>query len=821
MSNRCSTITLPRFPFAIHVFVGVSIGVALADSVAPGAHPALLAAGALSATVLLTRLLWSTKRPAILWLLLGMSVGMMRYSGEQDAFVEDNDPRLQLPEWPESLQVKAQGCVTHGARRSRNGWTAVLELSRWSARGDGWAPTTAKVRLWWSDNRIRPITGDCLELSGAMIRERPDRHTFDWTGAGTRRGLSATLFVNADPAPVSLERQWNLLKNLLGTIDSARHRAEGAVLRWVEPRESAWILAVGAGTRSLLEWEDRDVMTRAGIAHLLAVSGLHLALFVLSARRLVELSLGFFPALFRWRDRRWYGAAFSIPMACGFAVFSGMGVASVRAALFLVVLAMGDLWARPRSASAAIGVAGTLILLWWPQELFSAGFQLSFSAVTALVIAAQLGRPATKASAEWKGKLRENFRAVCRCAVAATLATAPITAFHFGQISLSGVLSNVLVAPVLAVTLIPLSGLALLLAGCWPAALPNIGSAVGGLIDCAFAIADPLSRFFGDPQIVGRPATAEMVAYGVILLAIAAFLSLPVLRREALRLSLLGATGLTIAATLRFLPPSDLEVWFLPVGQGDAALVQTPSGHNILIDTGGHSGSHDSGRDVVLPVLRGLGVRNLDVIVVSHSDRDHVGGMASVVQVYPPREVWWTAQTDRQLRGSDLEAQLLRAGSQIRTITADSGPFQLEGTSIEVVHPRTHTPEGYYLGYGDNDNSLCLRFHWANHTVLFLGDVERPGESLLLTDHSLELSADVVKVAHHGSRTSSGEALLGSVLPRIAVYSAGPGNRYGFPHEEVLRRYEHFGTRNVRLDRLGMVWVRLAQDGLMVETARR
>ena len=821
MTRSRSCIVPPRLPYAIHVFVGMIPGVLIPTWFDSSAHLIMLFAGFAVTVALLVLLLSGRARPVVVWFLLGVSLGTLRHSAEGELFWPEDDLRLHLSEWPQSIEARVRGCVSRGARRSRNGWTIIMDLTEWSARGDGWLGVSGKVRVWWQSDRVLPTTADCVEVSGRLLALRPASHRFDLSGGAIRRGVAVTLFVEQGVPLLPLERSRGPFTNIFGVIDRVRLRAERAVVRLLDPREAGWILAVGAGTRSLLEPTDREVMTRAGIAHLLAVSGLHLALFVLSIRRAFEWLLGFSPVLFKWRERRWWGALLTIPLAGWFVVFSGMGVASVRAALFLFALAAGDLLSWRKSAPGAIGVAGTAILLLWPKELFSAGFQLSFAAVTALVFAGTLRSPVGTRARSLAGWFRRKLGTAVLCAIAAALATAPVTAFHFGQVSLSGVAANVIIAPFLAITLVPIAGAALLVGDRWPAIVQLLGEAVRVLVDSAFAVAEPLSRTMGDPQIVGRPSWPELVAYLLVLLAVAALCAFPVLRRDARKLLIVALPVVAIGATFRLAPPSELEVYFLPVGQGDAALVRTPSGHDILIDAGPRIGGYDAGTEVIVPVLRGLGVRCLDLIVVSHSDQDHIGGLSAVAAAYPPREVWWNGRTDRQLRGSPLEEQLLRSGTLVRSISLDSGPFRLGGTRIEVVHPRSPTAAGYLAGLDDNDNSLCLRFVWAGRALLFLGDAELYGEALMLSAPHVDLTADVLKVSHHGSRTSSSDAMIGRVLPRVAVFSVGPGNAFGFPHEEVQERFERFGAVTLRTDRLGLLELRLASQGVFIETLVR
>jgi competence protein ComEC len=257
-------------------------------------------------------------------------------------------------------------------------------------------------------------------------------------------------------------------------------------------------------------------------------------------------------------------------------------------------------------------------------------------------------------------------------------------------------------------------------------------------------------------------------------------------------------------------------VTFLDVGQGDCALVETSEGTRILIDGGGSRESRfDTGRRVVAPFLWDRGIRSLDLIVLSHPHPDHMNGLFSIVKLFPVRALW-SSGLDSGLEGfDDLHRLLSDRAVPFRPVMAGDAAA-IGGVVIDVVHPRKGFDPGTAKSYAaENSRALVLRVTVNGRSVLFTGDIHREGEQALLENHP-ELPADVVKVPHHGSRTSSGEDFIAATRPRIAVISVGAGNPYRQPSEDVIARYERQGIRVYRTDRDGAVLVGITGTDMTV-----
>jgi len=244
---------------------------------------------------------------------------------------------------------------------------------------------------------------------------------------------------------------------------------------------------------------------------------------------------------------------------------------------------------------------------------------------------------------------------------------------------------------------------------------------------------------------------------------------------------------------------------FLDVGQGDACVVELPHGRVMVVDGGGSfDPGFDPGRRIIAPWLWRQGIRRIDLIVLSHPHPDHANGLATLVEQFPVGEVWTNGEETTQPGTVALLAAARRRGVALGT------PRRLElgGAEIEPLAPFDESGQlASDPARTENDNSLVIGVRWRERQLLFAGDLEADGEAALLERAGGRLAADVVKVPHHGSRTSSTEPFVRATHPTVAVMSVGERNRWGFPHPAVVERWRSAGARVMRTDRDGGVTV--------------
>ena len=289
------------------------------------------------------------------------------------------------------------------------------------------------------------------------------------------------------------------------------------------------------------------------------------------------------------------------------------------------------------------------------------------------------------------------------------------------------------------------------------------------------------------------------------------------LRRERVgRLVAVGCLcGLAVDASwwARERATPHLRTTFLDVGQGDATVVELPGGRVLVVDAGGFAGSDfDTGAAIVEPFLRSRKIQSVDALVMSHAHPDHAGGLGHLVRAFSPAELWWSGDGGEGAAWAETVRALRETGTPVRRLRA--GDRLVDYPEVDVVHP----PDGWPAP-SLNDGSLVLRVRDGATILLLAGDAERRAETTMLED-GRPLAATILKVPHHGSRTSSTWPFVRAIGADVAVASLGADNRFGHPAPDVAARYAAAGTRWLRTDRCGAV--RVATDGrrIAVETWR-
>lgn len=536
------------------------------------------------------------------------------------------------------------------------------------------------------------------------------------------------------------------------------NRFEAFADRYPDEVALAQALVLGRGER--LTDEMRDSFRRGGTYHLLVFSGLQIAF----AAGLLAMLLR---RLHAPRASDWLLAAFAALAP----LFIGPTASVSRASLAIALYALSRICKRPTSLENLWCVAALLRLIVEPRDLIDASFHLTYAGAGALLF---IGRHLTR-------------RKAVGLALGAEVAIAPLTLFHFHQYALGGTVLTFLMAPLIFAMLVV--------------------STVAAVFPPAFALVGVLHRLclflntFGFPGWYAAPPLAAMLAG-----AAAALLAISLLRGRtravAVVLALLLPTAAAIVRSNMRRSVAEPRVTFLDVGQGDA----------ILLRSGTRSMLVDGGRDAsLLAKLADRGLRRIDAVVLTHAHPDHCGGLAPLVAQFDVGAVY---VNPRRFRG-DCATDLLAAASASRT------PIHLlrdrQNLTLGAFDLSAYLADLRFRRAPENNASIVLRASTGGRSFLLTGDIEREAE---LTLGDRDLRADVLKVAHHGSRSSTGESFLDAVAPRIAVISCGRQNLFGHPHSTVLEALEERGIRTWRTDRDGSVEVEV-RDGRVYVTATR
>ncbi len=702
------------------------------------------------------------------------------------------------------LVVPGREAVIEGrvarAERVQGGARIELERVAW-VRESAFGPRRMSLSL--DDGAPPPPVGATIRVA---VRTREFAAGAANPGGGdplralARRGVGAAAR-GVDPALLQIVEPPGA--NPLTWLANRRLRAIDALLRF--GRGGALLAAIGLGDAHGLPERDRRAWAVLGIAHILSVSGLHLVLAAGGAYALSARALARSTRLCARADTRRVALAVALAAAAGYALVSGYAVPALRSLAMLAGAGCAALLRRASSPASALVAAALLVLAFDPAALFAPGAQLSFAATTALVI----GRAS---DAERTGS--RLFRALAltlSTTARATLATAPIAALHFGAAPPLAGLANLVAVPLTGVLLMPLALAASALALTAPeTALPALLSFAAALAERLLDAALALASFA--PRVAPHPPHA---------LALLACVPLLWAALRTRRLWLRVACALLAQAALAFAPPPALmpvspRIVFLDVGHGDAILVQARE-FALLVDAGTRSpDGWDAGARVVVPALAALGVRRLDVLAISHADLDHRGGAPSLLEAFPCAELWLPrgALGDPAFRA--LVARARELGARVRERGLGDAPLVRESGALRIA---PLWPPARAEGLSDNDRSLVLRVEVAGTRALLLGDLEAPGEAALLASGA-DLRAQIVKLAHHGSRSSSTPALLAAIRPQLAIASAPLRGRFRWPHAEVRERLATSGIALAWTGRDGALLVRLARNEACVRRWR-
>lgn len=600
-------------------------------------------------------------------------------------------------------------------------------------------------------------------------------------------------------------------------IERARSRVRGVLERGLHEPARGVMRALVLGEGSALDPGAALAYRETGTIHVLAVSGLHVVLVAAALQALLLAGLRRVGWLTRRVEARRVAACAAMPLVAAYTVFAGAGPSAVRAAVMATAVLVARALSRATMASAALGLAAALQLTVWPEDAGDPGLQLSYVAVLGLfVLAAPLqarlgavlaGDPARAGRVRrWLGKATAGLVAAN---VAATVVTAPLLAHHFGQLAPISLVANLFAVPLASVVLLP-AGLGLsVVALCAPGLADVLCPLLQAPCDALTLLLAATARLPGAHVTVTPPGALATAAMVVLLLSLA----WGGLRTRVLRVALIAALalGLPTGTACRGAEQGLVRLTVLDVGQGDASVLELPGGEAVVFDAGGLPGSRlDPGARVVVPYLRARGVHRVAALVVSHPHPDHYGGVPAVAAAMPVAVVWENGQARLGRAGGAFGAIL--AGLRRKGVPVQ-GPGELCGhparfgpVRLDVLGPCP----GPGLDEAPNDASLVVRVTHGRVHLLLAGDIETEGEQAIL--HSGQpLAADLVKVPHHGSGTSSGSGLVEATGARWAVVSVGAWNRFGHPADPVIARWRGAGARVLRTDVDG--GVRLVSDG--------
>ena len=740
-------------------------------------------AGILAVVMVGVYCLWKQNGRSLIWWLLPIFCVLGILWVKEDLRKEQKYDEIVSEVEGKEIEIKG---ILVGIQEKKDSDKLVLELDRVSLKKEGKKQPYGKVLAYMDkmDTCLRIGMTLCIqgELEGFDKPGNPGE--FDYKGYYHALGIQGRFY--GERLEIYGTEYWPYFDR----IYRLKNYGSQILEEICEEKDRGIFEAMVLGEKSELSGEIRKLYQSSGIAHLLAISGLHISLIGLGSYRLFrKLGMGF-------------GAAglFGMIVTASYGVLAGgAGIsASIVRAVTMAVMQMGaDYLGRTYDMRTAAAVSGLILLAQSPMLLFQAGFQLSFGAVLALGGVEPLVE-------KWLG-VKSGFWKTILAGVVIQLVTCPVIVYHYFEYPLYGSILNLIVIPLMSYVLI--SGICGMVLGAFQIQLGMAAIGTGHyVLEFYQWICEKVLTLPRAILVTGRPNLCNLVIYGMIWSTALAIISLKVKKatkeqeeKEKVEKKVrAGLAGVLAAGSLGLLmvrlPPNGMEITFLDVGQGDGICIHTKK-LVVLVD-GGSSDKKNLGEQVLEPFLKSQGICQVDYVIVSHGDQDHISGVKELLEEDKGIEICnvilpWLGKSGEDEIYEKLVTLAKEKGTKT-TWMKKGDCIQAGSLRLECLYAGEEDKSGSLSNKDRNEHSLLLQVQYGLAGILLTGDMSSKGEQLWLKEGE-KPQIQVLKVAHHGSSYSSDSEFLKRVDPKWAVISCGEGNRYGHPSQDTLKRLKTQG----------------------------
>lgn len=629
--------------------------------------------------------------------------------------------------------------------------------------------------------------GNTVRIKGTvnLPQKRRNPKLFDYRNY--LKGRYIHVVINAKARDIEV-----LNRNGLGLFESGSIRSrdwiEARLTELLDERSGTVMKSIMLGKSGYMTDYDLDGFRKLGIAHIIAVSGLHIGIIYGAVCFLMNRLMGFHKRI---------SEAIGLVLVCLYAFVIGSPISAVRAVLMLLVMVSSKMLHRRYDPLNVVSLVGFAMLLVKPLWLLSLSFQLSFAGVFSVLLLSGKLRNCLDFGSK---KLEES----ADVAVAAFFGMAPISIYYFNICSPVFILANMVIAPVLSASLV--LSLAMVTASMVSNFLAEkLGVAVESLVNMSTGAIEFLKPDM--PSYMRSLEVLEILLSYLLILSVFKIIDLKAYPKKVIK-----AVALYTLAVLLMLPllgawEQSVSIMFIDVGQGDSALISDGK-KNYLIDSGGSEISRsDVGEMVLAPYLVKHGIRRLDGIVVSHFDADHARGFLAVMDKVKISNMYIGYADMENSLFCEVVSKALDKGIKIVEVQEPVALKLDKGNNLLLLPPE----DEFIKSDNENDKSLMALLDANGVRALFTGDIEEAREDRLLEDDMIS-DVDILKVPHHGSRTSSSEEFVKKTAPDYAVIQVGKNN-FGHPDDDVLKRYGRIGSEVYRNDMDGLVQVSIGRGG--------
>ena len=739
---------------------------------------------------------------------------------------------------------KIVGVIANRPVAVRNRLKFILRTETLGAKKAPFA-VTGKIRVTVSGNMPRLFRGDRVALVSKIrsIQNFKNPGGFDYKRYMAFKGVRASAYVAGERLTI---RKRHIKKELGRLIDDARSSICGLIEKSGSTESKGVLKALIVGDRDSIPPALREAFNRAGVGHLLAISGLHIGIVATWAFFSLTWLLSYCKPLLWQAWSKKAAVVLSMIPVFAYGLLAGMSPSTQRAVIMVTIFLLTFLFEREHDLVNTLALAAMLILIIDPPALFSISFQLSFAAV--LVIIYSLSRVPNPWLSDQNKMPKPKFLLIKQKLFAFFIAsffaitgTIPLLMLYFNQVSLAGFFVNIIIVPLIGFMVVPLGLLAVFL---YP--LSAFGASV--FLKAGAAVLSPtlgiVNFFAGLPYAAVKTVTPTYFEIGLYYLLFWSLLNLKrtrailaveqdlqeaeertrriflgkklfltTLRNKMARIIVAVVIIAAIADTFYWLNKrfwhDDLRVTVIDVGHGSSALLELPDGYNIMIDGGGFSDNtiFDIGARIIAPLLWRKKIKTVETLILSHPNSDHLNGLTYIAENFDVKEVWTNNQATNTIGYDKFMTVIEKKSIRLPTFKTLPRFHAINGVRLEFLHPSVDFADKSKRGWWRdlNNNSLVIKVTLGSQSFLFPGDIKARAETELIAATGDHLPSTILIAPHHGSKTSSSTPFLDAVNPETVIISSGWQSRFGFPHQPVLNRYKQRGVRIFETARHGAV----------------
>lgn len=570
----------------------------------------------------------------------------------------------------------------------------------------------------------------------------------------------------------------NIQKYIRDTINGTLTDEEGNLL-----------LAILLGDKDKLSEDIQESFKTSNLSHMLAVSGAHVSYIILGLTYVLQNSI----------IGKKNGKIVCIIFLLAFMAITNFTPSVTRACIMAILTLFSSIIYRKSDVYTNISVAALITLIFNPYSLLDLGFQLSYGGTIGIIIF--IKRIQEKKS---NSKVINYIKQMALVSIYANIIIIPIMVYHFNTVSFTFIISNIMASPILGIIVI--TGFLFIITSITVKPLTSlIAIFIKPILSILIKISQICSKLPFSNILVVTPYMFNVISYYAIILY-----CIKSKKNNKCKIIICLLIVLILINFIIYIFPQKLRIFFIDVGQGDSTLIITPDKKTVLIDGGG-SDSFDVGEKVLLPYLLDRRILKVDYVLISHFDTDHCGGILTIMEKVKVKNIIISEQAEHSENYERFKKLMIH--KKIRLIEVKKGDKIKIGrySEFKILFPTSRLLSENPL----NNNSIVAQFNYNNFKMLFTGDIEKLAEQQILKAEKAEIRADILKVAHHGSKTSSIPEFIKAVKPKIALIGVGKNNTFGHPNQQTIKNLENIKCRIYRTDLQGEIIIKIDQKGRM------